>query len=63
MKVIWRASLLKNCEQADQCNNFGENEEVYILALPCRELVLGAYFFHQILKIKMESSMHVEAIF
>ncbi|MEL6805254.1 MAG: hypothetical protein AAFO91_15895, partial [Bacteroidota bacterium] len=28
MKVIWRASLLKNCEQADQCNNSGETEEV-----------------------------------
>ena len=28
MKVIWRASLLKNCEQANQCNNSGETEEV-----------------------------------
>jgi len=30
MKVIWRASLLKNCEQADQCNNSGKTEEVFI---------------------------------
>ena len=29
MKVIWRASLLKNCEQANQCNNSGETEEVH----------------------------------
>ena len=28
MKVICRASLLKNCEQADQCNNSGETEEI-----------------------------------
>ena len=28
MKVIWRASLLKNCEQANQCNNSEETEEV-----------------------------------
>ena len=28
MKVIWRASLLKNCEQADKCNNSGKTEEV-----------------------------------
>ena len=28
MNVIWRASLLKNCEQANQCNNSGETEEV-----------------------------------
>ena len=33
MKVIWRASLLKNCEQADQCNNSGETEEVLLAAL------------------------------
>ena len=43
MKVIWRASWLKNCEQADQCNNSGETEEVVDssrnailrIALPC----------------------------
>ena len=34
MKVIWRASLLKNCEQANQCNNSGETEEV-IFFLAC----------------------------
>ena len=28
MKAIWRASFLKSCEQADQCNNSGETEEV-----------------------------------
>ena len=35
MKVIWRASLLKNCEQANQCNNSGETEEVSILLNCC----------------------------
>ena len=29
MKVIWRASLLKNCEQANQCNNSEETEETH----------------------------------
>ena len=28
MKAIWRASFLKSWEQADQCNNSGETEEV-----------------------------------
>ena len=28
MKAIWQASFLKSCEQADQCNNSGETEEV-----------------------------------
>ena len=28
MKAIWRANFLKSCEQADQCNNSGETEEV-----------------------------------
>ena len=28
MKAIWRASFLKSREQADQCNNYGETEEV-----------------------------------
>ena len=28
IKVIWQASLLKNCEQANQCNNSRETEEV-----------------------------------
>ena len=28
MKAIWRASFLKSREQADQCNNSGETEEV-----------------------------------
>ena len=30
MKAIWRASFLKSREQADQCNNFGETEEVIV---------------------------------
>ena len=29
MKAIWRASFLRSREQADQCNNSGETEEVY----------------------------------
>ena len=37
MKVIWRASLHKNCEQANQCNNSGETEEVNVL--PSREKI------------------------
>ena len=32
MKANWRASFLKSCEQANQCNNSGETEEVPILA-------------------------------
>ena len=28
MKAIWRASFLQSREQADQCNNSGETEEV-----------------------------------
>ena len=28
MKANWRANFLKNCEQANQCNNSGETEEV-----------------------------------
>ena len=28
MKAIWRASFLKSREQANQCNNSGETEEV-----------------------------------
>ena len=29
MKANWRASFLKSCEQANQCNNSGEREEVF----------------------------------
>ena len=28
MKAIWRASFLQSQEQADQCNNSGQTEEV-----------------------------------
>ena len=31
MKANWRASFLKSCEQANQCNNSGETEEVQSL--------------------------------
>ena len=33
MKAIWRASFLKSREQADQCNNYGETEEVLKLQI------------------------------
>ena len=35
MKATWRASFLKSCEQANQCNSFGEMEE----CLPCIFLI------------------------
>ena len=41
MKVIWRASLLKNCEQANQCNNSGETEEVSFFRPPLQLKVWG----------------------
>ena len=34
MKAAWQANFLKSHEQANQCNNFGEKEEVYFFLLP-----------------------------
>ena len=34
MKAIWQASFLKSREQADQCNNSGETEEVVFFIAP-----------------------------
>ena len=33
MEAIWRASFFQSREQADQCNNSGETEEVLSFAL------------------------------
>ena len=39
MKGIWRASFLKSREQAYQCKNSGETEEVVFIESPETEII------------------------
>ena len=57
MKAIWRTSFLKSREQADQCNNFGETEEVvsfWVGMLPILQQI-NYNFENRILEIKVQS--------